>query len=161
MPDFFGSITPFFKIYNFDISFQFNYSVGGKAYDFSYATLMSTGGLGNAKSVDIITRWTSPGQITDVPRMDNSATTNFNAVSDRWLVSSSFVSLKNISVSYNFKPSILKNLNVKGLKVYAMGENLALFTARKGLDPTQNFNGEILNKVGFFSILLIAFSTSE
>ena len=149
MPDFFGSITPFFKIYNFDISFQFNYSVGGKAYDFSYATLMSTGGLGNAKSVDIITRWTSPGQITDVPRMDNSATTNFNAVSDRWLVSSSFVSLKNISVSYNFKPSILKNLNVKGLKVYAMGENLALFTARKGLDPTQNFNGEILNKVGF------------
>ena len=149
IPDLFGSITPIFKIYGLDVSVQFNYSIGGKAYDYNYASLMSTGGMGTAKHVDILDRWTTAGQITNVPRMDNAQTTNFNAASNRWLVSSTFVSLRNINVAYNFKPNVLKALDVKALRVYASAENLALFSARKGLDPTQNFSGSVLNDVGF------------
>jgi TonB-linked SusC/RagA family outer membrane protein len=149
IPDVFGSITPMFKVYGVDISLQFNYSIGGKAYDYNYASLMSTGGMGAAKHIDILNRWTTAGQITNVPRMDNAQTTNFNAASNRWLVSSTFFSLRNVNVAYNFKPNVLKALDVKALKIYASAENLALFSARKGLDPTQNFNGNILNDVGF------------
>jgi len=105
--------------------------------------------MGTAKHVDILDRWTTAGQITNVPRMDNAQTTNFNAASSRWLVSSTFFSLRNINLAYNFKPNVLKALDVKALKVYASAENLALFSARKGLDPTQNFSGSVLNDVGF------------
>lgn len=149
IPKVFGSVTPIFKIYGVDVSVQFNYSIGGKTYDYGYASLMSTGGMGSAKHVDILNRWTTPGQITNVPRMDNAKTTNFNASSDRWLVSSSYLSLRNINIAYNFNPDALKSLDIKALKVYASAENLALFTARKGIDPTQNFDGNILNDVGF------------
>ena len=149
IPDLFGSITPIFKIYGVDVSVQFNYSIGGKAYDTSYASLMSSGGMGVAKHKDILNRWTTAGQITNVPRMDNAQTTNFNAISSRWLVSSTFLSLRNVNVAYNFEPNVLKALDVKALRIYASAENLALFSARKGLDPTQNFNGNILNDVGF------------
>ena len=142
-----------FKVFGVDISAQFNYSIGGKAYDYNWASLMSTGGMGTAKAVEIMDRWTTPGQITNVPRMDNAQTTNFNAASSRWLVSSTFVALKNVNVSYNFKPSVLKALDLKALRIYASAENLALFSARKGLDPTQNFSGSILNDVGFNRIV--------
>ncbi|MDP3398381.1 MAG: SusC/RagA family TonB-linked outer membrane protein [Bacteroidales bacterium] len=149
IPKVFGSVTPIFKIYGIDVSVQFNYSIGGKTFDYGYSSLMSTGGMGSAKHVDILNRWTTPGQITNVPRMDNARTTDFNASSDRWLVSSSYLSLRNINIAYSFNPDALKSLNIKALKVYASAENLALITARKGIDPTQNFDGNILNDVGF------------
>ena len=153
IPDLFGSITPMFKVYGFDVSLQFNYSIGGMAYDNNWASLMSTGGMGTAKAVEILDRWTTPGQITNVPRMDNAQTTNFNAASSRWLISSTFLALRNINVSYNFKPNVLKTLDLKALRIYASAENLALFSSRKGLDPTQNFSGSILNDVGFNRVI--------
>ena len=149
IPDVFGSFTPMFKIFGVDLSIQFNYSIGGKSYDYNWAALMSTGDMGRAHAVEIMDRWTTPGQITNVPRMDNSKLTQFNAASDRWLVSSSYIALRNINVAYSFGPKTLKSLDLKGLKIYAAAENLALFSSRKGLNPAQSFNGDVLNDVGF------------
>jgi len=155
MPDVFGSVTPSFNVYGIDISIQFNYSIGGKAFDNNWASLMSTGGMGTAKSVDILDRWTTPGQVTNVPRMDNSKTSNFNANSSRWLLSSTYYSLRNINISYSFKPSLIKKLDMNALRVFLSAENLALISSKKGLDPTQNFSGSILNDVGFNRILTL------
>jgi TonB-linked SusC/RagA family outer membrane protein len=155
MPDVFGSVTPSFHVYGVDISVQFNYSLGGKSYDNNWASLMSTGGMGSAKSIDILERWTTPGQITNVPRMDNSKTTNFNAASTRWLLSSTFCSLRNINISYVFKQNIVKKLDMSALRVFLSAENLALISSKKGLDPTQNFSGSVLNDVGFNRILTL------
>lgn len=160
MPDVFGSVTPSFNVYGVNISVQFNYSIGGKAYDNNWASLMSTGGMGTAKSVDILQRWTTPGQITNVPRMDNSKTTNFNAASSRWLLSSTYYSLRNVNISYNFGPNIVKKLDVNALRVYLSAENLALISSKKGLDPTQNYSGTILNDVGFNRILTLGVNVS-
>ncbi len=153
IPDLFGSVTPMFSFYGIDVSVQFNYSIGGKAYDNNYVSLMSSGGMGAAKHIDILNRWTTEGQITNVPKMHNGQTTNYNAASSRWLVSSTFLALRNVNISYNFKPNVLKALDVKALRVYASAENLYLHSARKGLDPTQNFSGSILNEVGFNRIV--------
>jgi TonB-linked SusC/RagA family outer membrane protein len=148
IPKVYGSITPQFKIYGVDLSIQLNWSIGGKSYDYNFASLMSTGGFGTAKAVEILDRWTTVGQVTNVPRMDNSKTTNFNAASSRWLVDASYLAVRNISVSYNFEPALLKSINVKSLRVFANAENLALFSARKGLNPSQSFNGDVFNDVG-------------
>ncbi len=155
MPKVFGSVTPSFNVYGVDISIQFNYSVGGKVYDTNWASLMSTGGMGSSKSVDIMERWTTPGQVTNVPRMDNAKTTNFNAASSRWLINGSFCTLRNINVSYNFKPEILKALDVKSLRVFASAENLAIWAARTGLDPSQSYGGDTFNDVGFNRVITL------
>ncbi|MDP3451389.1 MAG: hypothetical protein Q8R90_00415, partial [Bacteroidales bacterium] len=63
--------------------------------------------------------------------------------------SSTFFALRNVNISYNFKPNVLKALDVKALRIYASAENLYLHSARKGLDPTQNFSGLVTNQVGF------------
>ncbi|OJV19475.1 MAG: hypothetical protein BGO30_06255 [Bacteroidetes bacterium 41-46] len=149
IPKLFGALTPAFKIYGVEISVQLNYSIGGKAYDYSWASLMSTGSFGAAKAVEILDRWTTPGQVTNVPRMDNSKTTAFNAVSSRWLVDASYLAIRNVNISYNFGGNVLKSLNVKGLRTYISAENLALFSARKGMNPAQSFNGSVFNDVGF------------
>lgn len=149
IPAVYGSLTPNFKIYGVDFSFQLNYSIGGKAYDYNFASLMSTGGFGNAKAVEILNRWTRVGQVTDVPRMDGSKTSNFNASSTRWLVDASYFSIRNVSVSYTFAPKVLKAIDVKNLRVFATAENLAMFSARKGLNPAQSFNGDVFNDVAF------------
>lgn len=149
LPNMFGSFTPTFNIYGVDLSFQFNYSLGGKSYDSGWAQLMSVGGFGDAKASEIMNRWTTPGQITNVPRMDNSKTTSFNATSSRWLTSSDYLVLRNISVSYTFRDNILKSLNLKGLRVFALAENLALFSKRKGMNPMQSFDGLVNNSLGF------------
>ena len=149
IPKVFGAVTPSFKIFGVDVSVQLNYSIGGKAYDYNWAALMSTGGFGTAKAVEILDRWTTPGQVTNVPRMDNSKTTAFNAASTRWLVNASYLAIRNVNISYNFGENILKTLNVKGLRAYISAENLALFSARKGMNPSQSFNGDVFNDVGF------------
>lgn len=40
LPDLFGGFSTTFKIFDFDISAQFNYSIGGKKWDYGYQALM-------------------------------------------------------------------------------------------------------------------------
>src|SRR5690606_19581830 len=67
---------------NFDLSVQMLYSFGGYAYDAAYAGLMGNGTVGgNNWHSDILNRWQKPGDITDVPRISNNATTDQNVSS--------------------------------------------------------------------------------
>ena len=90
---------------------------------------------------DIRNAWTTPGQITDVPRMD-ALSTNIkyvNSVSTRFLTSSDYLSLNNVTVGYTLPKSIVNKLGLTKLRVYFSGDNLALLSSRKGLDPRQSY----------------------
>ncbi len=41
LPDLFGGFTTSFKIFDFDLSAQFNYSIGGRKWDSGYQSLMT------------------------------------------------------------------------------------------------------------------------
>lgn len=69
IPDFYGSWNNSFTYKNFDLSFLFTFSVGGKVYDSKYANLMSTRNVGQNFHKDMLNAWKAPGDITDVPRM--------------------------------------------------------------------------------------------
>lgn len=90
---------------------------------------------GGALSTDILNRWTTPWQITDVPAM-NTATYNSAAqASTRWLVSASYIQLRNATFGYTFNKESLKDLGIDNLRLYVSGENLWYKSARKGLEP--------------------------
>ena len=90
---------------------------------------------------DIRNAWTTPGQITDVPRL-NSLSKNgqyTNRTSTRFLTSSDYLSLNNVTIGYTLPSSIVRKLGLTKLRVYFAGDNLALLSARKGLDPRQGY----------------------
>lgn len=145
IPDLMGGISNTFTYKNFELSFLFTFQVGGKIYDNIYANLMSSGDYGDAKHVDIFNRWQNPGDITDVPRLDERTRVSFGAQSDRWLIDASYLNFRSVNISYNLPQEWTRRWDMKSAAVYVSGENLMLWSARKGLDPQQSFTGVLSN----------------
>ena len=117
------------------------YQLGGKVYDGAYAGLMSAGGYGSAKHVDILNRWQKPGDVTDVPRVDAGRTADFDAASDRWLIDASFLNMRNVTLSYNLPNAIAKRAFLSNGQIYVSAENFLILSRRKGMNVQQNFAG--------------------
>lgn len=147
IPDLFGSFGSAFKYKGIQLDVMFSYQIGGKMYDSNYAALMHTGSeYGSALSTDILKRWQNPGDVTDVPRLDVSRNTQATVASDRWLVGSDYLSLRQINLSYKLPSDLISKLAIDNATIYVNGENLMLFTKRQGMDPTQTFNGTTQNR---------------
>lgn len=144
IPDLFGSINNSFSYKDFQLGFMFTYSIGGKILDYNYRDLMHEGTYGDALHVDANKAWKKMGDVTDVPRLQNG-NSHIAPTSSRWLTDASYLSLKNVNLSYTFPKSKIKNLGLTALKVYASGENLFMVTKRKGLNPQEAFNGTTSN----------------
>lgn len=146
IPDLFGSFTNQLNFNGFELGLTFTYQIGGKTYDGNYARLMHAGNYGVAFSSDILNRWQRPGDITDVPRLDDSQTAAFGAGSSRWLVDSDFLALRQANFGYNFPKYLNEKLGINSLKVYLAGENLFIVNKRNGMEAGQNFSGTTSNR---------------
>ena len=140
IPDVYGGFTNTFRFYGVDISVFLTYQIGGKFYDGNYASLMHTGNRGTHWHKDILNSWNENNTQTDVPRVEYN-NSNQAIGSSRWLTNASFLSLRNITVGYTFPRHILNKIGFQNLRIYAAGDNLALISARKGMDPQQSFTG--------------------
>lgn len=145
IPDLTGAINTSLSYKNFTLTALFTYQIGGEILDYNYRSLMSAGDYGNALHPDILNRWQKPGDITNVPRMDVSQDTNFDATSDRWLTDASYFNIKNINLGYTLPTSWTEGAGVKSARIYLNGENLLAFNERKGMDVQQNFSGTTSN----------------
>ncbi|WP_289665415.1 SusC/RagA family TonB-linked outer membrane protein [Flavobacterium panacagri] len=147
IPDLYGSFGTNVDYKGLRLEVLFAYQIGGMMYDSNYAALMHTGNnYGSALSVDALNRWQKPGDITDVPRMDINRNTQSTAASDRWLIGSDYLSLRQVNLSYKMPSELISKLGVDNATLYVNGENLMLFTKRQGLDPSQTFNGTTQNR---------------
>ena len=145
IPDFYGSVSTSFAFKFIELSAILTYQVGGKVYDAPWASLMSSGNYGGAASIDLLRRWQKPGDITNVPRMDAGQTAAFGAQSSRWLTDASNINIRNITVSYVFPQTVLSRIKMQNARFYISGENLALFSKRKGMNVEQTFTGVTSN----------------
>jgi TonB-linked SusC/RagA family outer membrane protein len=144
LPKVYGGFGFNLEVYGFDFSASFAYQLGGKIYDSAYASYMdpgSTSYLGKTWHKDILNAWTPDNTNTDVPRMANSgdAATYATATSTRFMTSSNYLSLNNVTLGYTLPASITRALRLGSVRVYGAAENVALWSARKGLDPRQGF----------------------
>jgi TonB-linked SusC/RagA family outer membrane protein len=144
IPDLYGAFTNSLTYKGFSLNFMFTYQVGGKVIDYNYRSIMSSGDYGASKGIDILNRWQQPGDVTDIPRMDVTNTSNTEATSTRWLTDASFINLRQLTLSYNFSQKVTGAWS-KGLRIYVSGENLFLKSARKGMNVQQNFSGTTSN----------------
>ncbi len=78
--------------------------------------------------------WTEDNQDALLPRISFSNRVHNNRDSRAWLISTSYVRLKNIEIGYTFnKPKWIPLFN--SVRLYATAQNLLTFTSFKGNDP--------------------------
>lgn len=141
LPKAYGGFGTTVEFFGFDFSMQFAFQFGGKVYDNSYASLMHGGGtqdMGQNWHKDILKAWTPENPYSDVPRL-SSMDEFTNSQSTRFLVSSNYLSLQNLTLGYTLPKKVVNKLRLQNIRVYFAGENLFLASARKGLDPRQSF----------------------
>ncbi|PSK95185.1 SusC/RagA family TonB-linked outer membrane protein [Taibaiella chishuiensis] len=139
IPDLYGGINSSLNYKGFDFSFLLSFGLGGKFYDGTYASLMSSD-FGQTWSKDIEKRWQQPGDVTDVPRLERG-NVNLNAASTRFLTSASYLNIRNVSLGYTLPSKLMSRAGFKSLRAYVSCDNLWLFSKRKGMDPQGAFDG--------------------
>jgi len=135
LPKLYGGFGTTLYAYGFDLSAQFQFQLGGKIYDGAYQALMHTqAAAGQAWHKDALKAWTPENRNTDVPRMDGDTQVGQSAV-DRFQISSNYLSLNNLTLGYTFPKNLISPLTLSALRIYVAGENLFVWSKRKGLDP--------------------------
>lgn len=133
----YGGFGTQLNAYGVDFSVQFSYQLGGKLYDGTYEALMHRGDMaGTNFHKDVLKAWTPENPNSNYPRLCASDNTS-QKQSSRFLTSSDYLSLNSVMLGYTFPKRWLNTLGVSSLRLYVSGENLAVISARKGLDPRQ------------------------
>lgn len=142
LPKYIGGISTNFTWKGLYVNVLASFALGHKVYDSDYAGLMhmfSSDRTGYQSSVDVLKRWQKPGDITNIPAINE---TDYNNVSTAFLRKGDYLRLRNITIGYDLStiPAI-KKTGIAGLKVYATGDNLCTLFGTKGLDPEMGIEG--------------------
>ncbi|HAO45699.1 MAG TPA: TonB-dependent receptor [Ferruginibacter sp.] len=140
LPTWYGGFTNTITYRNLSLELFFRYSGGNYVYNLTRQEVWNSQGFVN-NGTEILDRWTTPGQVTNVPKLyygrDNL--TNLNGqLSDRFLEKGDFLRLQNIMFTYNFDGKRLEDLTkgiVKSMRWFVQGQNLYVWTKYKGIDP--------------------------
>lgn len=145
------SIPKWYGGFNFNVGYKafqlgtvFSYQLGGKILDLVYANMMSMSSYGFAMHEDALNAWTQAGDVTSVPRLDATstyATSIGQSYSSRWLVSSDYLNLRSVNLSYTLPKNLLGKIQLRDAKVSVNAENLFMIKARQGLNPQLNYSG--------------------
>jgi hypothetical protein len=136
-----GSVCNRCSYKGFTLNVLFTFSQGGKILDFGYSAMMSSGDFGESHHIDQLNAWKQPGDVTTVPRLENGNADQVQTSSTRFLTDASFISLRNVNLSYNFSKSMLDNIGLSNLSLFVSGENLWFNSERVGLNPQYNLAG--------------------
>jgi hypothetical protein len=163
VPRLIGGFTNTFRWRGFDLSILTTFQLGGMVYDAIYASLMGMGdNVGRNFHVDAMQSWTTPGEVAAHPRLDRTAGINtaHTIQSDRWLVSGSFFALRAVNFGYTIPNSVTQRIGMRNARVFFSGENMGIITARRGLNPTQNFTGITTAEDGYLPVRFMTFGIS-
>ena len=141
MPKVYGGFGTSVEAFGFDLSVSLSYQLGGLIYDSGYSRLMHSGYkyyMGYNWHKDIRNAWTPENTDTDIPRI-NAADQYSNSTSTRFLTSSNYLSLDNITLGYTLPKNWVSKIGISKVRIYATADNVALLSARKGLDPRQSY----------------------
>jgi len=141
LPKVYGGFGTNLNVYGVDLSVAFNYQAGGRILDYGYRNLMHGGESSSAGQnwhLDILNAWTPENADSNIPAL-NAGDRYVNGLSDRWLTSSDYVALQNITLGYTFPAKLTKKAHIEKIRVFAVADNVALWAAREGLDPRQGF----------------------
>ncbi|MCD0478830.1 SusC/RagA family TonB-linked outer membrane protein [Chryseobacterium sp. LC2016-29] len=130
-PNFTFGFSNQFKFKNLYVDVLITGSQGNDIFNASRLDLELMNDYKNQSSA-VLNRWTTPGQITDIPKANDTEALH---ISDRFVEDGSYVKLKAVTLGYNFK-NVFKGIS--NLNVYVTGQNLYTWTKYSGFDPEVN-----------------------
>ncbi len=137
----YGGFTNTFSYKGLELSVFFQYDYGrtvGNIQNFRMADLGGVLRNSNARFFD--ERWTTPGQITSVPRPADNRSENAGRISSyqtltRFYEDASFIRLKQLTLAYSIPQGWLTKYKLNNVRVYAQAINLLTWTKWTGYDP--------------------------
>ena len=151
-PTYFGGFTNTFKYKGLDLEIFTRFSGGNKIYNVTRQETLLNQDFNN-NGTEILNRWKTEGQVTDVPKivLGSNNITNFagQAIS-RFIEDGDFIRIQNIIVGYTLPKDVLKkaNIGITNVRLYGQVQNAFTFTKYKGLDPELNSNGDVNQTFG-------------
>lgn len=155
-PDFNMAFINNLSYKNFSLSFNFQGQMGGYFFSETYHSLETPG---KAQSTTYNNRhpWIVPGSVLDngddtyspntsVFVLSSNQYWNNRGLSD-YLLSASYLKLRNVSLSYEIPTRLISNTPIRSLVVSAIGSNLFLWTPKENVyaDPEQSLGFGIGN----------------
>lgn len=131
-PRYYGSLTNTVSYKGVALNAELYYSLGGFTYNQVYADLLSDGYNYYQNQVkDALNYWKQPGDKAPNPNPAAAGYTSYST--DRFLESTNFLRLRNVSLSYS-TPVRFRGAKLQSVRLYVQGQNLLTFTKFHG-DP--------------------------
>ncbi|KAA2238706.1 TonB-dependent receptor [Chitinophaga agrisoli] len=92
---------------------------------------------------DALNRWHGEGTSNSVPRMTADVSNQNLRVSDRFVESGNYFTLRNISLGYTIPAKVWGRTGVSDLRIYVAAQNLFIITNYSGLTPMLGYNGNV------------------
>lgn len=150
-PDYFGAVGNTFSYQGVSLSFLVYFKSGNDVYRANLQDLSVPSG--NNQAASNLRRWQQPGDITDVPRADD---TGAQFDTSRWLEDGSYIRLRNVDLSYQFPESLSSKWNLSNVRLSARAVNLLTLTKFRGFNPdtgSTETNGDFpLNRTVTFGL---------
>ena len=93
------------------------------------------------QTTNLLGRWQSEGQVTNVPRVVFQDPMGNSRFSDRWIEDGSYLKLKKVRLTYKFPVNLSW---LQGLSVYGEATNLFTVTKYLGNDPEVSAGNSVL-----------------
>ncbi len=142
LPKYYGGFQNNITLGRIQIDFLFQYVKQiGTDYIFNNGSDLIPGQFvvkSSNQPVTVLNRWTKPGDNARVMRFnsDGSFDSFYNVLnSDANYSNSSFIRLKNLSVSWEIARSWIQKIRMERCRLFVQGQNLLTITKYKGLDP--------------------------
>jgi TonB-linked SusC/RagA family outer membrane protein len=144
-PKWTGGVTNSFSYKNFELSF-FVFARIGQKYFGGYPN--SYGGVNpNGRVENNVWSWTNPNGRWPMPNLGNKE----NLHTSMQYNNGSYVSVRNISLTYNFPANMLRPINMSRLSVFGQVINPFMFggdVVKMGLNPEDNTNWDVASSNG-------------
>ncbi|MDR1981624.1 MAG: SusC/RagA family TonB-linked outer membrane protein [Tannerellaceae bacterium] len=141
LPKWYGGLVNTLAYKGFNLSLNFTYAGGNYVMNRTKSSLTDQIFFNN--STEILRRWTTPGQKTDMPRVVNGDRISFGGSTpiSEHVEKGDFLRLQNVLLSYTLPHNLLSYLKLSNVRVYGQVTNALLFTRYTGIDPEVSANG--------------------
>jgi TonB-linked SusC/RagA family outer membrane protein len=150
-PTAFGGFNIAAHAYGFDLSANFNFSIGNDVYNANKIEYTSTSKYQYRNMIDIMAdgkRWTNLDPETGLLTNDPTRLAELNATTTMWspymskfvltdwaIEDASFLRLNTLSLGYTLPATLTKKAGITNLRFYVTGYNLVTITGYSGYDP--------------------------
>jgi TonB-linked SusC/RagA family outer membrane protein len=139
-PTYYGGLNNTVTYKGFDLNIFLTFSGGNKVFNVTRQESLNNQKFLNG-SKELLNRWTTPGQATDVPVLvynSDAFILQTGNVNSRFLEDGKFIRAQNIGLGYTLPDRLVQRMHISRLRVYAQVQNAFVITGYSGLDPELN-----------------------